>query len=181
MGGVEGAYKKVFGEDGIRAGDFVRSTLGSLPFLLEDGTSEEKVQLASEAGEDIQDKTDLNPDLRVKDTQGPFNWFGFGQNERTDISKENGGLEQDGEGDYVRTVVQAVGKTLASLGVDVGSLPVFDRNSLQADGEAINKLSSELQSKAEAEYVENGLAIPSGQSAENGSAENDSQVKGYVI
>lgn len=202
MGGMEGVYNKVFGEDGIKAGDFVRSTLGSLQFLLEDkeeNTAEEKVQsskkLFSEAGEnDIEDEneiaadstsktTDLNTDLIVTDTQNaqPFDWFGFGKTEQMDISKENGDLEQDDcEGDYVRTVVQAVGKTLASLGVDAGSLPSFDRNSFQADGEAINKLSSEFQSKAEADYVENGLAISNGQITET-AAENDLQVSGNLI
>jgi len=194
MGGVEDVYKKIFGEDGIRAGDFVRSTLGSLPFLLEDkedSISEEKVQLASEAGEkDTQSReelttsttTDLNTDLTVTGTPNPqsFNWFGFGKTEQTDISKENGDLEQDGEGDYVGTVVQAVRKTLASLGVDVESLPAFDKNTLQADGKDIYKLSSEFQSKAEADYVESGLAIPSEQKTEI-SAGNDSQVSRYVI
>lgn len=177
MGGVEGIYKNIFGEDGISAGDFVRSTLGSLPFLLEGkegNTSEEKVPLALEAGlNDTQDNngitaslaTDLKTDL--KDSGTP--------NEQTDVSKEDEEPEQDGVSDYVRTVVQAVGKTLASLGVDVGSIPAFDKNTLQADGETIYKLSSEFQSKAEADYVENGLAIPSGQRTET-SVENDSEV-----
>jgi len=189
MGGVGGMYKNIFGEDGIRAGDFVSSVLGSLPFLLKDkegNTSEEKVPIALEAGlNDTRENngitasgtTDLNTNLKDsgKPNKQPFDWFGFGKTEQTDISKEDEDLEQGGEGDYVRTVVQAVGKTLASLGVDVGSVPALDKNTLQADGEAIYKLSSEFQSKAEADYVENGLAIPSGQRTET-SVENDSEV-----
>lgn len=185
MGGMEGIYKSIFGEDGIRAGDFVSSILGSLPFLLEDkedNTSEGKVPIALEAGlNDTQDNngitalgtTDLYTDLKDSGTPNEQP-FGLGKTEQTDISKEDEDREADGEGDYVRTVVQAVGKTLASLGVDVGSIPVFNKNTFQADGEAIYKLSSEFQSKAEADYVENGLAIPSGQRTET-SVENDSE------
>jgi hypothetical protein len=83
--------------------------------------------------------------------------------------------EQDGDGDYVGAVVQAVGQTLSSLGVDVGSLPFSDRNTLEADKKAINKLGSEFQGKAEADYVESGLAISSGQTAET-SPQHDPQV-----
>jgi hypothetical protein len=196
MGGVEGIYNKVFGQDGIKAGDFVRSTLGSLQFLIEDkdnNTSEEKAQspkrLASEAGEHgIQDKsgiaasttlktTDLDTDRIGSGTQSAqrFNWFGFGKTEQKDSNKANVDPEQDGDGDYVGAVVQAVGQTLSSLGVDVGSLPFSDRNTLEADKKAINKLGSEFQGKAEADYVESGLAISSGQTAET-SPQHDPQV-----
>ena len=197
--GVGGVYNKIFGQDGIKAGDFVRSALGSLPFLVqdkEDITSALKAQspkkLASEAGEnEIQDKneiaagttlntTDSNTDHTGSDTQSahPFNWFGFGfgQTVQKNINKENVDLEQDNDdGDYVGAVVQAVGQTLSSLGVDVGSLPFSDRNNLEADKKAINKIGSEFQSKAEADYVESGLAISIKQNEET-SPQNDSQV-----
>lgn len=195
MGGVEGIYNKVFGQDGIKAGDFVRSTLGSLQFLIEDKdntTSEEKAQspkkLASKAGEHgIQDKSGIAASTTLKTTDSdtdrigsgtesaqPFNWFGFGQTEQKDSNQANVDPEQDGDGDYVGTVVQAVGQTLSSLGVDVGSLPFSDRNTLEADKKAINELGSEFQGKAEADYVESGLAISSGQTAET-SPQNDPQ------
>lgn len=198
MGRVGGAYNKVFGEDGIKASDFVRSTLGSLSFLLNDDEnskpeevqSPEKLTSGTRQNEIAQGitsaKTDSTSDLIVRGTTPsaqPFNWFGFGKAEQAaDIEKEkekekeNGDLEDDHEGDYVGAVVQAVGRTLASIGVDVGSLPSFDRNALKADGEAIKKLSSEFQSKADADYVESGLALPNGQITESPS-ENDSQVR----
>lgn len=196
MGGVEGVYNKVFGQDGIKAGDFVRSTLGSLQFLIEDkedNTSDEKAQsrrrLASEAGENnIEGKNEIAAGTTLETTDSNidsidsgalsaqlFNWFGHGKTEQKDVNKENVDLEQDSDGDYVRAVVQAVGQTLSSLGVDVGSLPFSDRNALEAEKNAINKLGSEFQSKAEADYVESGLAISSGKNAET-SAENDTQV-----
>lgn len=98
-----------------------------------------------------------------------------------DISKENGDFEQDDcEGDYVRIVVQVVGKILVLFGVDVGSFLFFDRNSFQVDGEVINKLSLEFQSKVEVDYVENGLVILNGQIIEI-VVENDLQVSGNLI
>ncbi|KAG0615812.1 hypothetical protein M758_5G068700 [Ceratodon purpureus] len=195
MGGVEGVYNKVFGQDGIKAGEFVRSTLGSLPFLIEDNednTSEEKAEslkrLASEAGENItEDKNEMTAGTTLKTSDSKidninsgalnaelFNWFGFGKNEQKVINMENVDLEQDSDGDYVSIVVQAVGQTLSSLGVDVGSLPFSDRKTLEADKNAIKKLGSEFQTKAEADYVESGLAMSSGKVAET-SPKNDSQ------
>ncbi|XP_024398281.1 uncharacterized protein [Physcomitrium patens] len=182
---VEDAYKKIFGGDGIKASDFVRSTLGSLPFLLEnekDVTPEIQLQktLASEAkNNNIQgNESTVDSSLKITDpntaqTSQPFDWFGFGKPEQ-EVNKENLDHEHDDDGDYVRAVVQAVGKTLASIGVDVGSLAPLDKNTLQAEGETIRKLGSEFQSKAEANYVDSGLAIPNEQLAES-PTQNDSQ------
>lgn len=189
MGGLEGVYNQVFGQDGIKAGDFVRSTLGSLQFLIEekeDGTPEDRAQSPkklSSGAEKIE--IAVGTKLKTSDSKGdrtglgvrstePFNWFGFGKTEQ-DINKESVELEQNNDSDYVRTVVQAVGQTLSSLGVDVGRLPSSDRKTLEADKHAINELGSEFQSKAEADYVESGLALPSGHITET-SLQNGSQV-----
>lgn len=184
---MENAYNKVFGKEGIKAGDFVKSAFGSLPMLVQDRSSEDEsgVDLSSsqdhvhqsvQAEKAVKNEPDNNvpKEIKGKDSSGSGTgtesaqesgwWFGFQRDNKKENNKaECISNEEDIEGDYVKDVVQAMGHTLTSLGVDVEGLPFFDK----ASKEATNLLALEFQRKADAEYVESGLALLDGKGESN--------------
>lgn len=180
---MEDAYNKVFGKEGIKAGEFVKSAFGSLPMLVQNRSSEDEsgVDLSQDhvhqsvgAEEVVKNESDNNvpKEIKGKDSGGSETgpgtenapqsgwWFGFQRDNKVEHNNED---NEDNEGDYVKDVVQAVSDTLSSLGVDVEGLPFFDK----ANKEATNLLALEFQSKADAEYVESGLALPDGKGESN--------------
>lgn len=184
---MENAYNKVFGKEGIKAGDFVKSAFGSLPMLVQNRSSEDEsgvnlsssqdhVQQSVQAEKVVKNESANNvpKEIKGKNSSGSRTgtesaqqsgwWFGFQRDNKKENNKAEGiSNEEDIEGDYVKDVVQAMGHTLSSLGVDVEGLPFFDK----ASKEATNQLALEFQRKADAEYVESGLALLDGKGESN--------------
>lgn len=144
---MENAYNKVFGKEGIKAGDFVKSAFGSLPMLVQNRSSEDEsgVNISSsqhhvhqivQEEKVVKNESDntVAKEIKGKDYSGSGTgtesaqqsgwWLGFQRDDKKENNKAEGiSNEEDVEGDYVKDVVQAMGHTLSSLGVDVEGLP----------------------------------------------------------
>lgn len=189
MKGLQEAYKTVFGTEGIKVRDFVKSTLTSIPFLVQEGDADDEQtsvlsseKLVFEKGETMTAAgmqqgavgasiNDKKSQIAIKNGDSRRNEIGgsdqnVGDRFSSHIAKQedlNKGIkegEEDKQGDPVSDVVQAVGQALASTGVKTAIVPFLERGTLQANREATKHLGLEFQRKAKAEYVESELARP---------------------
>ncbi|CAK9216366.1 unnamed protein product [Sphagnum troendelagicum] len=138
---LEEAFVKAFGSDGIRASDFARSILSTIPFLVPEEVDQE------EAGSDVKKAAKSLGAEPSKLLPG-------------NDSQQKGMQTTTTMTTAASVVTDSEEKLFDDGALGVGGVPFLDQSSFDAGQEATRQLSLELQMKADEEYVLSGLAQP---------------------